>query len=343
MSESTATTDRPRSVDLHAVTKWYGRRVHALDGVSLRVGRGEIFGLLGPNGAGKSTLVKIIMTLVRPTAASGSILGQPVGDRDTLGRIGYLPEHPRLPWYLTGRQVVEFMGGLYGLEPRMCQRRAGELLEQVSMTDAADTRVTRYSKGMLQRVALAQALIADPELVLLDEPTDGVDPVGRREIRELLTGLRQAGKTVFLNSHQLGELEMVCDRVAILNRGQLAAEGTMDELALGRGYYEIAYSGTASPQGWPVSWDAPGPGEGQGKGRLQDGVAVELEGSTLRLRTQEAADVQCLVDALRQQGLVIETVRPVRPSLEDLFIETLNSDGQRGAAHAGGPAQEAKR
>ena len=341
MSESSTTTDRPRSVDLQAVTKWYGRRVLALDGVSLRVGQGEIFGLLGPNGAGKSTLVKIIMTLVRPSAIAGTILGRPVGDRATLGRIGYLPEHPRLPWYLTGRQVVEFMGGLYGLEPRTCRRRAGELLEQVSMTDAADTRVTHYSKGMLQRVALAQALVADPELVLLDEPTDGVDPVGRREIRELLARLRRAGKTVFLNSHQLGELEMVCDRVAILNRGQLAAEGTMDELALGRGYYELVYSGTASPQRWPVSWDGSGPGAGPHRGRSQEGVALELDGSTLRLATQEAAHVQGMIDALRQQGLVIESVRPIRPSLEDLFIETLNSDGQ--AARADAVQQEARR
>src|SRR5271170_3411246 len=223
------------AIDLHGVNKRYrgrGGGVQALSDLTLQVNRGAVFGLLGPNGAGKSTLVKIMMTIVRPTSAAGTVLGKPVGDKTTLGRIGYLPEHHRFPRYLTGRQTLEFFAALSKVDRPTRKERTAELLEIVGMSAWADKKVSTYSKGMMQRIGLAQALIADPDLVVLDEPTDGVDPVGRRDIRGVLGRLREEGKTVFINSHLLSELEMLCDRVAILVRGKVAKQGTVDELTV---------------------------------------------------------------------------------------------------------------
>ena len=228
------------AIDLRNVTKIYqGGGMAALRGIEMRVRRGEVFGLLGPNGAGKSTLVKIMMTVVRPTHAEGTLLGARIGDKATLARVGYLPENHRFPRYLTGRQVVEFFGALAKVDRPTRRRRAAELIETVGMADAADRKISTYSKGMAQRIGLANSLINDPDLVLLDEPTDGVDPGGRRDIRNVLTRLREQGKTVFVNSHLLSELEMVCDRVAILVGGRVARQGTMDELTLAKQRYEI--------------------------------------------------------------------------------------------------------
>src|SRR5258708_6508464 len=233
------TTADGLAIDLRNVTKLYPGGVHALRGIDMRVRRGEVFGLLGPNGAGKSTLVKIMMTVVRPTRGEGTLLGAPVGDKATLARVGYLPENHRFPRYLTGRQVIEFFGALAKVDRPTRRRRAAELIETVGMADAADRKIATYSKGMAQRIGLAGALVNDPELVLLDEPTDGVDPGGRRDIRDVLGRLREQGKTVFVNSHLLSELEVISDRVAILVAGQVARQGGMDELTVAKQRYEI--------------------------------------------------------------------------------------------------------
>src|SRR5437762_3720923 len=230
------------AIDLHDVAKRYKGRIDALKGIAMQVRRGEIFGLLGPNGAGKSTLVKIIMTIVRPTRCAGSVLGQPVGHKATLRRMGYLPENHRFPRYLTGRQTIEFFGALSNVDRSTRKRRAAELLETVNMKEAADRKISTYSKGMAQRIGLAQALVNDPELVVLDEPTDGVDPGGRRQIRDVLARLREQGKTVFVNSHLLSELELICDRVAILVAGAVVRQGTLDDLTLNQQRYEIEIS-----------------------------------------------------------------------------------------------------
>jgi ABC-2 type transport system ATP-binding protein len=312
------------AINLTSVEKIYRRRVHALRGIEMRVGRGQIFGLLGPNGAGKSTLVKIMMTVVRATHAQGTILGQPIGDKPTLARVGYLPENHRFPRYLTGRQTLEFFGGL-SIVPRARRRqRAIELLEVVGMTAWADRKVGTYSKGMMQRVGLAQALINDPELVVLDEPTDGVDPVGRREIRDVLAALRQQGKTVFINSHLLSELEMICDRVAILVGGAVAQQGTMDELALGQGRYEVQL---VSENGTLDARVRAALGETFGGGAQ----TIDLRGDTLRIGTIEPAAIQPILDRLRTAGLMIRRVQPVRPTLEDLFMSAVQQHGARGA------------
>ena len=240
------------AIHIESVSKTYGRRIHAVREVAITVRRGEIFGLLGPNGAGKSTLVKILMTVVRPTHVRGHLLGAPIGYKPALSRVGYLPESHRFPRYLTGRQTLEFFGSLALVNRAARRRRADELLERVGMAQWGGVRVSRYSKGMMQRVGLAQALINDPDLVVLDEPTDGVDPMGRRHIRDVLLALRQAGKTIFINSHLLSELEMICDRVAILVSGKVARQGTIADLTRESQWYEIELATQDPPSLRPV-------------------------------------------------------------------------------------------
>jgi ABC-2 type transport system ATP-binding protein len=308
----------PLAIDLTNVEKMYRGRVHALKGIEMRVGRGEIFGLLGPNGAGKSTLVKIMMTVVRATRAEGAILGQPIGHKPTLARVGYLPENHRYPKYLTGRQTLEFFGALGTLDRARRKRRAAELLHTVGMTQYADRKVSTYSKGMMQRIGLAQAMINDPELIVLDEPTDGVDPVGRREIRDVLASLRARGVTVFINSHLLSELELVCDRVAILVGGTVAAQGTIDELALGQGRYEIQLGGVLDGVVDSIVRD-----------HVDAAMKIDLIGDTLHIGTIEAMEIQVILDRLRAANVTIRRVQSIRPTLEDLFIAAVQDHGKR--------------
>ena len=248
MSGPSAQTLSDLALDLHAVSKVYSgrfgtKKVHALRDIDMRVHRGEIFGLLGPNGAGKSTLVKILMTVIRPTSCRGLMLGKPVGDKHALRRVGYLPEHHRFPEYLTAAQLLDYFGALSDVPRALRKSRSAELLELVGLSTWAKHKVKGFSKGMRQRLGIANALMMDPELVVLDEPTDGVDPVGRRDIRQILTTLRDQGRTVFLNSHLLSELEMVCTRVAILVQGpRLARRGSIDELTKDSRRYEIEVS-----------------------------------------------------------------------------------------------------
>jgi len=335
------------AVDLTDVTKIYAGRIHALRGVSMQVKPGEIFGLLGPNGAGKSTLVKILTTVIRPTRARGTLLGRPVGHKPTLARVGYLPEHHRFPEYLTGAQVIDFYGALAKTPRRERHRRTGELLELVGMTKWGSTKVRSYSKGMRQRVGIAQALVNEPDLILLDEPTDGVDPVGRRDIRVILQQLRDRGKTVFLNSHLLSELEMVCDRVAILVQGVVVSHGTIDELTEDRRHYEIEVAPPngqalelaalpAAPGSWaPLPPDPAMAARAAGaaptsvprracmRGVLPTGETIEVDDTVIRVKTTEAPVIQPVLEALLKRAFIIKTVHSVRPSLEDLFMQAV--------------------
>lgn len=295
------------AMDLAEVAKTYRGKVHALRGITMRVHRGEVFGLLGPNGAGKSTLVKILMTVISPTRCRGEMLGAPVGHKGTLGRIGYLPEHHRFPEYLTARQVVDFYGAMADVPRGVRRRRGEELLELVGLKEWQGKKVKSFSKGMRQRLGIAQALINDPDLILLDEPTDGVDPVGRRDIRNVLVELKSRGKTVFLNSHLLSELEMVCDRVAILVQGVVSSQGTLDELTRDSRRYEIVVRGEAP------AW----------AGDVGAGVRVESGGARLVLKEHEVEAVQPVIDRLRGEGRTIVSVTPVRESLEDLFMRAV--------------------
>jgi ABC-2 type transport system ATP-binding protein len=304
------------AVSIEYLRKVYGGGFEALAGISLSVPQGAVFGLLGPNGAGKSTLVKSLLTILRPTACRGELLGRPIGHRATLAKVGYLPEHARFPEYLTGRQVVEFSAGLASVPAAVTKRRTGECLERVGMSAWANKRVGAYSKGMKQRIGLAQALVNDPELLFLDEPTDGVDPEGRIEIRKLIESMREEGKTVFVNSHLLAEVEQVADEVAILAKGKIVASGSMTELTRRGHRYELRTEGPV-----PLA--------------LRDGFARngwEVAGDRLVVEAESAATVQPAIDVLREAKVVIREVKELRRSLEELFLEAVKSNGNGGEA-----------
>lgn len=315
-------------IDVQGVEKMYRRRVHALRGVDLRVGSGEIFGLLGPNGAGKSTLVKVLLTVIRATKCQGTLLGSKVGDKGVLRQVGYLPEHHNFPKYLTSQQLLRHFGAMAGVERVERNRKADELLEVVGMREWANAKLGSYSKGMRQRVGLAQALMNDPKLVILDEPTDGVDPIGRKDIREVLLRLKDEGRTVFLNSHLLSELEMVCDRVAIMVHGLVRQQGTIEELTDGQ-------SGFAVRALEPISED------------VRTAVLARMGGvesvptndpSELVFATSDAGVAQPVIDALRSNGVVIRQFGFRRPSLEELFVKAVQEhpDGARPGAQRKG-------
>jgi ABC-2 type transport system ATP-binding protein len=277
----------------------------ALDGVSLEVGRGSLFGLLGPNGAGKTTLIKILMGLVPGWQGEASVFGLAAGDPAARARVGFLPEAHRFPGYLTGRQVLRLYAMLSGRERRWIDERIPGWLERVGMTKDADRKLREYSKGMQQRIGLAQALIHEPELVFLDEPTDGVDPVGRAAVREIVKELREQGVTVFINSHLLMEVERVCDRVVIMDKGKIIREGTVAELTpfTGRVAFEIA----------PVPGDLERVLDGVGRGfqRTQQGFELSLE----------PAEQDQVIDRLRAARVSIRSLLPGKLSLEEAFIE----------------------
>ncbi len=334
------------AIDLRNVSKSYRGRVHALQGIDLRVNRGEVFGLLGPNGAGKSTLIKIIMTVIRPTTAEGTILSAPVGTKSVLSRVGYLPENHRFPRYLTGRQTLDFFAALLKVARLTRRRRADQLLDIVGMRDWADRKIATYSKGMMQRIGLAQAMMNDPDLILLDEPTDGVDPVGRRDIRDVLAQLRAMGKTVFVNSHLLSELEMICDRVAILVGGKVAAQGTLEELALSKQWYEIELTPSSDVAASEillhaalndvVTWDQPPTAAGLSRRGtfIASGQWAEQRGLVVKVGTTDPADVQPVLDLLRARQLIIRRVQAFRPTLEELFISAVERHPERGRHRA---------
>jgi len=321
------------AIDITNAAKTYKGKIRALRGVDMRVGRGEVFGLLGPNGAGKSTLVKILMTVISPSSCEGTVLGNPVTDKATLSRVGYLPEHHRFPGYLKGWQVLDFYGAMAGVTRKVRKKRVDELLELVGMSDWRKKRIKQYSKGMRQRIGIAQALMNDPELVLLDEPTDGVDPMGRRDIREICQRLRDEGRTVFINSHLLSELEMVCDRVAIMVQGKIARQGTIEELTEGQQHYEIELVGDTGPVSNAILEILPSVGVkqlprygshcGGGRGALLSGEWLEVNLSTLRIGTDDPEKIRPILSALVGSGHTIRTVRAHRPSLEDLFMATM--------------------
>jgi ABC-2 type transport system ATP-binding protein len=287
------------------------KRVRALDGLTLTVERGEIFGFLGGNGAGKTTAIKILMRLMTPTAGTVRILGHDTNDQWVRARIGYLPEQPYFYDYLTARELLEYCAELFGYSRPDRRARAVALLRRVHLDEAAWNRQLRkFSKGMLQRVGLAQALVNDPELVVLDEPMSGLDPIGRRQVRDLIAGLRQSGVTVFFSSHIIADIEVLCDRVAILQRGRLAHLGRLEELR-GRedsgGHLEVTVVGATVP----VLEDAL---------RKVDGAQVTATPAGARIDVPSEALVDQALEAARACGARLVSVQPVRQSLEDLFV-----------------------
>jgi ABC-2 type transport system ATP-binding protein len=288
-----------------------GRRpVRALHGLDLRVSRGSVFGLLGPNGAGKTTLVKLALGIARPTAGRVSLLGLPGGDVRARARVGYLPENHRYPTHLTGAQVLDFFGRLSGIRNPERAARVEALLRRVRMSEWGATPVRKYSKGMMQRLGMAQAILNQPDLLILDEPTDGVDPVGRREIRDLLLEQKARGATIFLNSHLLSEVERLCDRVAILKEGRLVREGGVEQLTRPSGGFEIEVRDAEPGRLAAIAARVPGlrpAASGPG--------VLEIDGG------QE--EMNRALDALRAAGVAIAGVRPRRESLEEVFVRVV--------------------
>jgi ABC-2 type transport system ATP-binding protein len=285
---------------------WLAQKIRSLIAVDLDVYQGETFGLLGQNGAGKTTLLKTLLGIVRPTQGKATLLGKPLGDRNVKKRIGYLPENPYFYDYLTGWEILEFTGGLFEIPHSVQKARIPELLELVglSMRDAKKKQLRRYSKGMLQRIGLAQALINDPELVFLDEPMSGLDPLGRYQMRETILSLKRQGKTIFFNSHILSDVEKVCDRVAILDKGELICEGSMDKLLGDVRAYVVKVKG-----GNPEILQ-----QRLANLHFQDGLWVGvLKG-----------EVQDFIASLRLIQAQLISLTLARPSLEEFFIKKLN-------------------
>ncbi|MDG1753496.1 MAG: ABC transporter ATP-binding protein [Rhodothermales bacterium] len=304
------------AITTHQLAKTYSsvfgkKAIHALKGVDLEVGHGEIVGILGPNGAGKTTLLKILLGVVSPTSGTGTLLGRPIGDVKSRHRLGYLPENHRFPPYLTARQTLDVYGRLSRLDDATLKERIPMLIEEAGLSSWIDTRVGKFSKGMMQRLGLAQAMINDPDVLVLDEPTDGVDPVGRREIRDRLRLLKARGKTILINSHLLTEIELLCDRVAILNRGEIVQVGSIDDIS-------------GSQSGWRIECRS-----------LQSGFDLSNFGASLEGPDHESGiivpsgsldNLNALIDHLRQANGQIVSVERHRRSLEAGFLDIIDRE-----------------
>ena len=312
-----------KAIEIHDLRKTYKegffirRAVDALQGVSLDVERGSIFGLLGPNGAGKTTLIKILLGIVRKSGGDASLLGQPAGSRLSRKSVGFLPENHRIPRHLTGNTALEYYGGLSYLSRREVRQKAPRLLERVGLEDWGKTPVRNYSKGMMQRLGLAQAMIHDPDLLILDEPTDGVDPVGRTEMRLILQELKKEGKTIFVNSHLLQEIELVCDRVAILARGRIRRMGTIDEVT---SMDSDMVSLTVVAEENTVRMAMEGI-------RFEKVLPLSPQTVELRMRTSQQDKLDQCVDRLRQAGIGIQEITRPRTTLEKAFLDIIDQLG----------------
>ncbi len=291
---------------------WRKRKVRALDGLSLTVNQGEILGFLGANGAGKTTTLKLLMRLIFPTSGTARILDRDIADVSMHSRIGYLPENPYFYDYLTALEFLNFCGEIFGIPNPERTRRSRELLSRVGLNEARwNTQLRKFSKGMLQRVGLAQALINDPEIVFLDEPMSGLDPIGRREVRDLIASLRLEGKTVFMCSHILSDIEVLCDRVAILKGGRLAQVGPLDELRQqgdGRNAIEVVVSGTDVAT---MQRELP----------ERNQYVVSSTPAGLRIELTDESEVDLVIAALRKVNGKLVSVQPLRQSLEELFLD----------------------
>src|SRR5437899_249333 len=288
--------------------RWTKQEFRAVQDVSLRVERGTTFGLLGPNGAGKTTFVKMLLSCTHPTSGRARVFG--LDSRLPAARrpIGYLPENHRFPTYMTGRGMLDFYGALSGMDGATRKKRIVELLALVGLEQWGDIRIGKFSKGMLQRVGLAQALMHSPSLLILDEPGDGVDPVGRRQIRDILNGLEEKGVTIFLNSHLLAEVELFCRDVAIIHKGKLALEGKVKELTAGSGYRVEAEK---APERLVEQL------------RL-DATAFASQNGHVEFHFSSREGANRAVDLLRAEKCEIEAMARTRSTLEEVFIRTID-------------------
>jgi ABC-2 type transport system ATP-binding protein len=296
----------------YAIGFWRKRPYRALDRLTLEIAPGEVFGFLGPNGAGKTTSLKLLMQLVFPTAGRAEILGKPLGALDVKRRLGYLPENPYFYDYLTAEELLTYFARLFGYRGAEIGKRASRLLDEVGIGAERRLQLRKFSKGMLQRVGIAQALINDPELVIFDEPMSGLDPLGRRDVRSLILRLRDRGATVFFSSHVLSDAEALCSRVAILARGRLLATGRLDEmLAFKARGWELVVSGLA---------DGCVPAEGPAVRRV-----VRIGDHRYQLELPLEPPPERLLAQLTAAGAQLVSLNPVRETLEDFFVEQVTT------------------
>src|SRR5215211_2535666 len=299
------------AIETEQLRKVFGDRA-AVKGLTLQVAQGEVFGFLGPNGAGKTTSMKMLLGLVSPTSGSASLLGAPIGDRLTLTRVGFLPEHFRFQEWLTAGEFLQLHGELLGMETHALKARQNELLERVGLSSFRDKQLRTFSKGMLQRIGLAQALLNHPALVFLDEPTSGLDPVGRRLVRDVIHELREEGTSVFLNSHLLSEIEVTCDRVAFIRHGEVVRILDLASLNGNQSIVTVRATGLTSKMVEEI-------------GRWGEDMHTNGEELTLTLHNEN--DVPEINHYLVTQGARVHAITPTRVSLEEIFIETVGKDG----------------
>ena len=291
----------------YGVGFWRKRPKCALKPLNLTVESGEVFGFLGPNGAGKTTTLKLLMGLVFPTSGTARILGMELDDPRMKAQIGFLPEQPYFYDYLTARELLKYYGQLSGVEASQLVRKVDAVLERVGLRDATDVQLRKFSKGMLQRAGIAQAILHDPKVVFLDEPMSGLDPMGRREVRDLIEELKQQGKTVFFSTHILSDAEALCDRVAVIHQGELRGVGHVAELTSSvAGKVELIWNGSAVPAGFSAL-----------------GAECHMSGETMRAVVPEAQQ-EAALEILRQERLRIVSLTPVLSSLEEYYLQKVN-------------------
>ena len=291
---------------------WKKKKVRALEDLTLSVEGGQIFGFLGGNGAGKTTTIKILMSLIFPSAGRAKILGHDISDVKMHARIGYCPENPYFYDYLTARELMNYFGELFGFDANKRRQKTEELLTKVGLEEKDwNKQLRKFSKGMLQRVGLAQSLINEPEIVFLDEPMSGLDPIGRREVRELIAELRTNGTTVFMSTHILSDIEALCDNVAILRNGRLAATGNLDELLTQSGetqMFEINVKGVSAENL-------------EKEVRLIAGSKLSAKPNGANIQIAEERDIDKVLEITRRAGGKLVSVQPVKQSLEELFVK----------------------
>jgi ABC-2 type transport system ATP-binding protein len=297
-------------IETQRLRRRFGEKLAVAD-LSITVGAGEVFGFLGPNGAGKTTSLKMLLGLITPTSGGGTLLGRPLGDRAARAKVGFLPEHFRFQDWLTGRELLRFHGQLYGLSGPALAEKSDALLTRVDLQDAADRPIKGYSKGMTQRIGLAQALLNDPEIVFLDEPTSGLDPLGRLLVRDLIRDLRARGTSVFLNSHLLGEVEATCDRVVFVKQGRV-----VHEMKLG-----------SEPSGLEVELRVDGAPPDV---LAAHGAVLACTNGSVRLRVAQESALPALAEALVRSGAKLYAMTPHRRSLEATFLEVMGEDQRPG-------------
>jgi ABC-2 type transport system ATP-binding protein len=305
-------TDAPPAIETYELRKEYGPKV-AVASLTLTVPRGEVFGFLGPNGAGKTTSIKMLLGLAQPTSGNAKLLGMPIQNPECRRQVGFLPEHFRFHEWLCADEFLALHGRLHRVPPQELRQRVPELLEMVGLTEAAKRKLGAFSKGMLQRVGLAQALINDPELIFLDEPTSGLDPLGRRMVRDIIHGLRQQGKTVFLNSHLLSEVEVTCTRVAFVAAGRVRQITTLHEASTALLQVQLRVGSLDD-------------GLVAGLSRWSDQVQVDAESGTITMRLASEALLPELVRWVVQRGVDLYSVVPQHISLEEQFMSIVGSD-----------------